>query len=660
MSTRLPHRSNHFLAVCVLVIVVCFLETLNAATYYVDSVNGNDAADGQSETTAWRTNARVNQTAYQPGDRIFYKRGGVYPGHLHPSGSGVAGNPITLSAYGEGARPIIDGEGNSMPVGSTTAYLYMDINVNYGGSAMSFRSQEYWEISGIAVRNKGASEAIRRGLFISLGGATYRGWKIRDCAFHDINGWNQDEVQQGKSLSGVTLLTTGTTEGFLLEDNEFYGIAGGAMWIACGKGGGVENKPYWGAGLVVRGNVIRDIGTMGMLITRAKDPLIEHNVAYRCHKRSAAGGLWNANTEGAVFQFNEWYDDGKDGQDGTAFDPDVYTTKTTVQYNYVHDAQGLICFYTDEKPVDPDIIRYNVCVNLHTGGSGIVRFKADHPIHVYNNTFYITSYAASGGKKAFEGFSGLASQDHRFYNNLVFIAPTASNFAYGDGLRNAPASKVSHNCFAGEQVGSVPVGDTVNTLRGVDPLLVSPGPSDPGFATCVNYQLQAGSPCIDAGKVIAGNGGRDFFGNPLADGSPDIGFHEFTAAPEDYAAWAAVQNWGSLPASEREPGADPDGDGIINALERAFGTDPVVPDSPSQPLTAFELVPDGSCLVTMIFRKAVAAGSYIPWVSFDLDLWNEITTFTESYDSASGLTTITFTLPAPVGPKVFSRLRYSD
>ena len=40
------------------------------------------------------------------------------------------------------------------------------------------------------------------------------------------------------------------------------------------------------------------------------------------------------------------------------------------------------------------------------------------------------------------------------------------------------------------------------------------------------FQLQASSPCIDAGVEIENNGGRDH-GQSLCDKRPDIGSHEY-------------------------------------------------------------------------------------------------------------------------------------
>ena len=47
-----------------------------AATYYIDTTNGNDKNDGLSEPSPWKTIAKVNALRFNPGDQILFKRGG--------------------------------------------------------------------------------------------------------------------------------------------------------------------------------------------------------------------------------------------------------------------------------------------------------------------------------------------------------------------------------------------------------------------------------------------------------------------------------------------------------------------------------------------------------------------------------------------------------
>ena len=82
-----------------------------AVDYHVDCRAGDDARDGRSPETAWRSVARVNATRFQPGDSIVLKRGRRCTGMLWPKGSGEPGKPIRLAAYGEGPLPIVDAAG---------------------------------------------------------------------------------------------------------------------------------------------------------------------------------------------------------------------------------------------------------------------------------------------------------------------------------------------------------------------------------------------------------------------------------------------------------------------------------------------------------------------------------------------------------------------
>ena len=77
-----------------------------AATWHVDSEGGDDAAAGTSPATAWRTLARVNDAKIAPGDKVLFKRGGLWRGTLRPA-SGEKGNPVTYSWYGKGPKPIL-------------------------------------------------------------------------------------------------------------------------------------------------------------------------------------------------------------------------------------------------------------------------------------------------------------------------------------------------------------------------------------------------------------------------------------------------------------------------------------------------------------------------------------------------------------------------
>ncbi|MBL7813671.1 MAG: fibronectin type III domain-containing protein [Saprospiraceae bacterium] len=82
-----------------------------AQTSYYIAANGDDNNDGKSTTTAWKTINKLNASIWgiQAGDKIFFRKGDTFEGQIGLANDGVAGNPITLDAYGSGNNPIITG-----------------------------------------------------------------------------------------------------------------------------------------------------------------------------------------------------------------------------------------------------------------------------------------------------------------------------------------------------------------------------------------------------------------------------------------------------------------------------------------------------------------------------------------------------------------------
>jgi len=79
-----------------------------ATTYYVDPA-GNNANDGLSPQSPWRTLLKVGISSFQPGDVILFKRDGVWNEWLTPPSSGTPGQVIKFDAYGNGRPPEFTG-----------------------------------------------------------------------------------------------------------------------------------------------------------------------------------------------------------------------------------------------------------------------------------------------------------------------------------------------------------------------------------------------------------------------------------------------------------------------------------------------------------------------------------------------------------------------
>ena len=91
-------------ALCAMVTAVC--GPVGATEYFVDSDGGDDAADGKTAETAWKSLDKVNVAPIVAGDVVRFKRGGLWRGSLVPK-SGEEGRPVTYTTYGTGRKPII-------------------------------------------------------------------------------------------------------------------------------------------------------------------------------------------------------------------------------------------------------------------------------------------------------------------------------------------------------------------------------------------------------------------------------------------------------------------------------------------------------------------------------------------------------------------------
>ena len=99
-----------------LAMLCVFYVVANSTNYYFSSSLGNDSrtnAEAQNPATPWQTISKVNSifSILKPGDSVLFKRGDTFYGPISCTyaRSGTSGSPIVLSAYGNGAKPVISG-----------------------------------------------------------------------------------------------------------------------------------------------------------------------------------------------------------------------------------------------------------------------------------------------------------------------------------------------------------------------------------------------------------------------------------------------------------------------------------------------------------------------------------------------------------------------
>ncbi len=483
----------------------------HALTYYLDSTGGNDGSNGTSQATAWKTLAKVNGKTFLPGDSILFKAGGNWTGQLHPGGSGATNNPILIDLYGTGPKPVINANGAT---GNGAVYLY---------------NQEYWEISNLEILNDAATGGDRRGVYLAASNfGTNHHLYVRNCYIHNIKGIVDQISSAAKRTGGIIIETVSDTSTPTRFDDIL--IEGCAISTVDNQGIALNNRvsvgdypgtPAWEARkfthLVIRGNSINDVAKNAMIIRLTDETgLIEHNVCWDTAFRALTGNtIFSRSCRGTVFQYNEGYLNRTTDFDGSLYDADIQSPGCIFQYSYSHDNNHGLYWQCTDAADSNVIVRYNISQN----DKGII-FCMNYDClstYVYNNTVYVGTNMSP--TIIDERRSG--TKTYYFYNNIFYnLSPTAS-YQWFNGVRTFDC-----NLFYGVHPAGEPSDPHKLTSN---PKLVAPGSGSIGWNTVAGYKLQAGSPCIDSGKVIAGSGGQDYWGDTVPfNGLPDRGADEYS------------------------------------------------------------------------------------------------------------------------------------
>ena len=504
-------------------------------TYFV-SPDGNDEASGLSIKDAWKSIERVNQMTFQPGDKLLFKAGGVWFGQLKLKGSGTPGKPITMSGYGGKERPVINlgkSEGAGIRLENQSGWVIDNMEVTSG---------EQHELGigrqGIAVIVRGDNQQIENII-------------IRNCYIHDIWGqlggngeflnYNSSAILVQTQMtrgSGGSAVAAPTLNDVLIEYNRIERVDKCGIVVR-----GCRNN------MNVRHNYIEGLGGDGIFCAGMYRGVIEYNEVRRTCLRTGyldlRGGetwwphtaaIWIQNTKESVMQFNEVYDTGRQpgNGDGFAYDFDFNCIRCIAQYNYSKNNAGfmLIMNRTFEN-----VTRYNISQNDQTH---LIQMHGDVNERnlFYNNVFYIDYGTVDLDFFCGNDGSGNKSRIGAAFINNIFYASGQSHFrtvySSGEVLKRTfdeatkvptgtPESFFYNNLYFGPWKNGIP-DDPKKIVA--DPLFVAPGSGGNGFSTLYGYILRESSPVINAGLFIPINGGRDFFGNPVEDGKPDLGAYE--------------------------------------------------------------------------------------------------------------------------------------
>jgi hypothetical protein len=523
----------------------------NSKNYYLSSTSGNDTFTG-TNTKPWKSLTKINTVTLLPGDTVFFNKGDSFFGHLVPKGSGTITNPIVLSAYGAGNKPIISGQ-----VGSAGGGDYQE--------AILIQNQDNYVVDGLEIQNERMTSRVISDSTLSFGIYIYnsgtkvmRNFTIRNSAFRNIYAVKpllSEEDFNSLKVAGIRVSSTKNTiagsekhvRDVLIENCYFTDLQRfGIHFTHDGGNTGIGNDSInRNMNLVVRNNSFYYTGGTCVLPSMAYNTLIENNnfdhPGASTDPRMPARGsaVWTWRCFNSVIQKNQCLHI-RGYLDSHGIHIDHQNVNTFIQYNYMKDCEGgfveilggnLNSVYrfniseNDGWRVNPGWDNSNHTIWISQYISNQVVSYSDSS-YIYNNTIYIDStYSTSIAINAKNTF---------IYNNIFYTKGGANIGGKEVNINNNGTNLyMRNNLFYGTIATTFTTKDT-NKKTG-NPLLNNPKTNQFG------YQLMLGSAAINAGVAktgpifpLAGKGifknipsypTEDYYGNPvnLSSGTPNIG-----------------------------------------------------------------------------------------------------------------------------------------
>ena len=560
-------------------------ETVNqeiGTTYYVSSVNGDDANPGTSQDEPFQSLSKINEITLGPGDQVLLEKGSVFDSqylHIKEGSKGSEAAPIIISTYGDGARPQINANGTGVWYQSYGQQLGNAQHKWQGNvsSAVLLKDVEYIEISGLEITNdrdrgelhpedagkpwNGKNVMDRTGvagMTQNIGTADHI--VLDDLYVHDVDGNVYNKHMLNGGIYFIAALPTNETQTGIPRYNDLqitnchvenvyrWGIAAAytAYW---GKFTTDElpdsvMRQYGHSNVVISNNYMKDVGGDAITTMYCDRPIVENNVSDGAAKYinttdynatdfgRVAAAIWPWKCKNAVFQYNECFDTknaGRGNGDGQAWDADS-GDGTLYQYNYSHGNSGGAVMFCLQQAVN-STFRYNISQNDMIGPLNI---PSNPDAHIYNNTFYIAQGVPlirpdmKNGAATIENniiyYSGTSPKTETWYTN--------NRITYDNNLYYNYSNKPSGDTNAIQVSAGTPVladPGTAPTAVSVDG--TARPHSNPAQNTVFDgYKLAEDSPAIDKGKVITDANGfaveKDFFGNTITT-IPEIGAAEY-------------------------------------------------------------------------------------------------------------------------------------
>lgn len=395
-----------------------FKVTENYTAYYF-STEGNDETGDGSLANPWQSIAKAtaisetenNGGIMQPGDKMLFRSGDRFEGHLIVKCSGTSENMIEISSYGTGEYPILSGSGDiaggdyfqAITLTNTSNLLMTKLHIqNDRKNGERYTYGEYTGYGVVLKANKWggiASNVIFRNMKVS-----------------NVFGLTIPSPSEFNSLqaTGIRLDSDANEEGLtvgiedvLIEDCYFTNIGKAGVWAK--HSGTLDDDDATvnrSKNIVVRNNTFYQTGGSGVIFSKVYNGLIENNdFDHTGHSNDVedrlagrGSGAWVFSCDNIIAQYNRSYSV-RGPNDSYGIHIDFGNENIIFQYNYSEDSEGGFCEILGDNI--NSVYRFNVSYN-------------DCKRDFHGSTLWISDYAGSGKP-------GILSEENYIYNNTIYI-----------------------------------------------------------------------------------------------------------------------------------------------------------------------------------------------------------------------------------------------
>lgn len=172
----------------------------SSRTYYISAAHGRDGNDGSKEHP-FGTLSALSRIRLQPGDQALLERGSVFRGqYLHVSAAGRKEAPVVIGAYGTGAPPKIEAQGQGIWYQDYGTQLDSPTHTSAGyvSSAVLLYDCSHMILRDLAITNDGQPigeryeaphKMNRTGVaVVAKNGGTLRGIRLQNLEIQNVNG----------------------------------------------------------------------------------------------------------------------------------------------------------------------------------------------------------------------------------------------------------------------------------------------------------------------------------------------------------------------------------------------------------------------------------------------------------------------------------------